>query len=34
MIVSHGGKIGLQSTSGNGSEFYFDLPATSSGLKA
>jgi two-component system, NtrC family, sensor histidine kinase KinB len=34
MIVSHGGRIGLQSTSGNGSEFYFDLPATSSGLKA
>jgi NtrC-family two-component system sensor histidine kinase KinB len=34
MIVSHGGRIGLQSTSGNGSEFYFDLPATSNGVKA
>ena len=34
MIVSHGGSIGLQSTSGKGSEFYFDLPATSSVVKA
>jgi NtrC-family two-component system sensor histidine kinase KinB len=34
MIVSHGGSIGLQSTSGKGSEFYFDLPATSNGVKA
>jgi len=28
------GGIGLQSTSGKGSEFYFDLPATSNGVKA
>jgi NtrC-family two-component system sensor histidine kinase KinB len=34
MIVSHGGRIGLQSTSSYGSEFYFDLPATSNGVKA
>ena len=34
MVVSHGGSIGLQSTSGKGSEFYFDLPATSNGVKA
>jgi two-component system, NtrC family, sensor histidine kinase KinB len=34
MIVSHGGSVGLQSTSGKGSEFYFDLPATSNGVKA
>jgi signal transduction histidine kinase len=34
MIVSHGGSVGLQSTSGQGSEFYFDLPATSNGVKA
>jgi two-component system, NtrC family, sensor histidine kinase KinB len=27
MVVSLGGSIGLQSTSGKGSEFYFDLPA-------
>jgi NtrC-family two-component system sensor histidine kinase KinB len=33
MIVSHGGSVGLQSTSGKGSEFYFDLPATSNGEK-
>jgi signal transduction histidine kinase len=34
MVVSHGGSVGLQSTSGKGSEFYFDLPATSNGMKA
>ena len=34
MIVSHGGRIGLRSTSGSGSEFCFDLPATSNGVKA
>ena len=34
MIVSHGGRIGLQSTSSYGSEFYFDLPATNNGVKA
>jgi signal transduction histidine kinase len=34
MIASHGGSIGLQSTSGKGSEFYFDLPATNNGAKA
>jgi NtrC-family two-component system sensor histidine kinase KinB len=34
MIVSHGGSVGLQSTSDKGSEFYFDLPATSNGVKA
>jgi NtrC-family two-component system sensor histidine kinase KinB len=34
MIVSHGGRIGLRSTSGNGSEFYFDLPANNNGVKA
>jgi two-component system, NtrC family, sensor histidine kinase KinB len=33
MVVSHGGSIGLQSTSGKGSEFYFDLPAVK-GAKA
>jgi NtrC-family two-component system sensor histidine kinase KinB len=33
MVVSHGGSVGLQSTSGKGSEFYFDLPATSNGMK-
>ena len=34
MVVSHGGSIGLQSTSGKGSEFYFDLPAINKGAKA
>ncbi|HXC61559.1 MAG TPA: ATP-binding protein, partial [Nitrospiria bacterium] len=34
MVVSHGGSIGLQSTSGKGSEFYFDLPAIRKGAKA
>jgi K+-sensing histidine kinase KdpD len=34
MVVSHGGSIGLQSTLGKGSEFYFDLPAISKGAKA
>jgi two-component system, NtrC family, sensor histidine kinase KinB len=34
MVVAHGGSIGLQSTSGQGSEFYFDLPAISKGAKA
>jgi NtrC-family two-component system sensor histidine kinase KinB len=34
MVVAHGGSIGLESTSGQGSEFYFDLPAISKGAKA
>jgi NtrC-family two-component system sensor histidine kinase KinB len=34
MIVSQRGSIGLESTSGKGSEFYFDLPATCNGVKA
>jgi signal transduction histidine kinase len=34
MVVSHGGSIGLQSTSGQRSEFYFDLPAISKRAKA
>ena len=37
IVVSHGGSIGLHSTPGKGSEFYFDLPAagkSSNGAKA
>jgi hypothetical protein len=34
IIVSQRGSIGLESTSGKGSEFYFDLPATCNGVKA
>jgi hypothetical protein len=33
-IASHSESIGLQRTSGNGSECYFDFQATSNGSKA
>jgi NtrC-family two-component system sensor histidine kinase KinB len=33
IVVSHGGSIGLHSTPGEGSEFYFDLPVASKSSK-
>jgi two-component system, NtrC family, sensor histidine kinase KinB len=34
IVVAHGGAVGVESTPGQGSEFYFDLPASVSGGKS